>query len=136
MRKQIFGRKFSRGRKSREALFRSELRGIILSGKIITTRAKAKAIQGEIDRLFNLAKRNSLADQRSVLSILGNNREAANILFSKIGVSLGERRSGFTKIINLPARTGDRAEMARLEFTDKIELTKKKVVKAKVEKRK
>jgi large subunit ribosomal protein L17 len=56
MRKMVFGRQLSRGRKSREALFRSLSQQMVVGGKVTTTKAKAKAVQGDLERLVTLAK--------------------------------------------------------------------------------
>lgn len=49
MNKKVFGRKLSRSRPAREALFAQLTRALILNGKIVTTKAKAKAIQGDVE---------------------------------------------------------------------------------------
>ena len=56
MNKKVFGLKLSRSRPAREALFSALSRAMILSGKIVTTHAKAKAIQGEVEKFVTLAK--------------------------------------------------------------------------------
>lgn len=121
MRKRVFGRHLSRGRKARTALFRSQIRALVLSGKIETTKAKAKAIQGQIEKLISLAKKSSVSIRRNVLSELGNDRKTVQKLFFKIAPAFAGRNSGFTRIIPLPKRAGDAAEMARIEWTEKIE---------------
>lgn len=120
MRKMVFGRKLSRGRKSREALFRSLIKALIIYGKIETTKAKAKAIQGDIDKVVMLAKAGSLASGRRVSAFLGNDRKLTEILFGKIAKTFSARPSGFTRMTLLPSRKGDAAEMARLEWTEPI----------------
>jgi len=126
MKKMVFGRKLSRGRKSREALFKSLMEALILHGAITTTKAKAKAIQGDIDRMITLSKKDSVASRRKVSAMLGNNRGLALTVFEKISKAFATRTSGFTKIILLPNRKGDNAEMARLEWSQKISLEEKK----------
>src|SRR4030042_1601010 len=134
MRKMVFGRKLSRGRKAREALFRSLIKALIISGKITTTKAKIKAIQGEIDKLITLSKKGTLSAEKRVSAILGNNRVLAQILSGKIVKAFGTRTSGFTRMTLLSRRKGDAAEMARLEWVEKISLEEKKpVVKTKKE---
>jgi len=125
MRKMVFGRQLSRGRKSRTALFRSLIRALAISGKIVTTRAKAKAIIPQIDKLITAAKKNSISSRRKALSKLGNDRKTVDLLFLKIAPAFKERTSGFTRIILLPRRTGDMAEMVRLEWVEKIETEEK-----------
>ncbi len=120
MRKRVFGRHLSRGRKARTALFRSLIRALVINGKIETTDAKAKAIQAEIEKLVSLVKKGTISIKRNVLSELGNDRKTVEKLFLKIGPAFKGRNSGFTRIIPLPRRTGDAAEMARIEWTEQI----------------
>ena len=120
----VFGRKFSRGKKGREALLRSLVRSIVASNKIVTTKAKAKGIQAQLDKLVTLAKKNTLAGRRQILAYLGNDKKTTDTLVNKIVPSFGERKSGFTRIINLPVRLGDGAKMARLEWVEAIKEVK------------
>ncbi len=121
----VFGRKLSRGRKSREALFKSLIKALVIYGKITTTYAKAKAIIGEVDKIVNTAKENSLLARRRVLGQLGNDRKVTDLIF-KIIPKLTSRQGGYTKIINLPPRRGDMAKMATIEWVDKIATEEKK----------
>lgn len=120
MRKMVFGKKLSRGKKGREALLRSLVRATIISGKVVTTKAKAKAIVGQIDKLITLAKKGTLDSRRRVLAFLGNDRETADRVVNILAPSFSQRNSGYTKIILLPPRKGDGAQMARLEWVDGI----------------
>lgn len=133
MRKKIFGRQFGRDYGSRQALFRNLTRSLILNGKIETTKAKAKAIQGDVDKLINNAKRGGVASQRSVLAKLANDRETLQVLITKLPM-FGSRTSGYTRIIRMPNRAGDQAELARIEFVDKMEAPKVKKLEEKPEK--
>jgi len=120
MRKMVFGKKLSRGKKGREALLRSLVRAVIVSGKVVTTKAKAKAIIGQIDKLITLAKKGTLDSRRRVLAFLGNDREAADKLVNSLAPSFSNRNSGYARIVLLPSRKGDNAQMARLEWVDEI----------------
>ena len=129
MNKKVFGRKLSRSRPAREALFASLTRALILNGKIVTTRAKAKAVQGSVEKMVTLAKKGNIAARRRVLSELDNKREATDILFREVAKAFSVRNSGFTRIISLPRRVGDNAQMVRMEWTEKIEMGEKGKVK-------
>jgi large subunit ribosomal protein L17 len=132
MNKKVFGRKLSRSRPAREALFATLVRSMILNGKIKTTMAKAKAIQGDLEHMITLAKKADIASRRRALAYLDNQRKVADILFQQVGTFFKTRTSGFTRITSLPARRGDNAKMARIEWTEKIELkTKEPKIKVK-----
>jgi large subunit ribosomal protein L17 len=121
MNKKVFGRKLSRSRPAREALFASLAQSLITNGKIVTTRAKAKAVQGSVEKMVNMAKSGTIAARRKVMSKLDNKREAADVLFQKVAKAFPMKNSGFTRIISLPPRVGDNAKMARIEWTEKVE---------------
>jgi len=128
MRKMVFGKKLSRGKKGREALLRSLIRAVIVSGKVVTTKAKAKAIIGQVDKIITLAKKGTLDSRRRVLAFLGNDRGTADRVVNSLAPSFSQRNSGYTKIILLPPRKGDGAQMARLEWTDEVITKNEKVI--------
>jgi large subunit ribosomal protein L17 len=127
MNKRIFGRKLSRSRPAREALFASLAKSLIINGKIETTRAKAKAVQGDLEKLVTLAKSGEVKARRKAVAYLDNAREAADILFQRIAKAFASRTSGYTRIVSLPPRVGDNAPMVRLEWTEKVEISNKKL---------
>ncbi len=133
MLKKVYGAKLSRGGGARKALFRSLIRAMVQSGKITTTKAKAKAIQGQVDRVMTLLKKDELSTRRRLLAMLGNDKETLVSLIEKYQVTTKDRKSGFTRIISLPQRRGDMAKIATIEFVDKAAEIKreKKVKKAK-----
>lgn len=126
MNKRVFGRKLSRSRPAREALFASLAQSLITNGSIVTTRAKAKAVQGSVEKMVTQAKSGTIAARRKVMSNLDNKRNAADILFQKVVKAFTVKNSGFTRIISLPPRVGDNAQMARMEWTEKVEYEVKK----------
>lgn len=87
-------------------------RGLVLEvlrrGKIETTLAKARSVQGEVDKVINLLKEGSLNSRRQLVKILG--REV------KTDKDFSARNSGYTRIVRLGKRLSDAAEMVRLEL--------------------
>jgi large subunit ribosomal protein L17 len=87
-------------------------RGLILEilrhGRIETTLAKARSVQGEVDKVINLQKVGSLNSRRQLVKILG--REV------KTDKDFSARKSGYSRIIRLGKRLSDAAEMAILEL--------------------
>jgi large subunit ribosomal protein L17 len=126
MNKRVFGRKLSRSRPAREALFASLTQSLIINGKIVTTRAKAKAVSASVDKLVTMAKTGTLAARRKVMSKLDNARGATDLLFQKVVKAFPAKTSGFTRIISLPRRVGDNAQVVRMEWTEKVEYESKK----------
>ncbi|OGM29560.1 50S ribosomal protein L17 [Candidatus Woesebacteria bacterium RIFCSPHIGHO2_01_FULL_44_10] len=112
-------KKLGRSRKSRGALFRLLIRALVEHGSITTTKAKAKAIAGDVDKLLSLVAKGDLAAKRMILAKLGNDDKTTRLLFEKYAAITKTRKSGFTKIVRLPARRGDAAKMVKLEFVEK-----------------
>jgi large subunit ribosomal protein L17 len=136
MKKRVYGRKLSRERDTRRALFRALIKALVKYDKIVTTKAKAKAIQGDIDKLVNLAKNDSIQKQRRLFSVLGNDKETAKAFVKRIAPSFKERKGGYTRIINLPRRRGDAAEIVRLEWVKPMPKKEEKIKDEKKSKRK
>jgi len=136
MNKKVFGRKLSRSRPAREALFATLAKAMIVNGKMVTTHAKAKAVQSSVEKMVTLAKKGDVAARRRALSKLDNQKEATEILFQKVAIAFSNKNSGFTRIISLPRRVGDNAKMVRMEWTEKVEyIDNTKKVEAKKEKK-
>jgi large subunit ribosomal protein L17 len=120
MKKKVFGRKFSRDFGSRRALFRALTRAFVLQGSIVTTKAKAKAIAGDVEKMVTAIKKGTLAHVRRVNAIVANDREVLTRFIDDIAPVFSDRAGGYTRIVSLPPRRGDRAEMARLTWTREI----------------
>lgn len=126
MNKRKFGRKLGRGQGARKALFRSITKALVEHGSITTTKAKAKAFQGEIDKLVGLAKEGSIVSRRRVYAKLGNDRKTTDKIFQVVAKAFKDRKGGYTRTINLPSRRGDNAQTVRLEWTEEIGISKSK----------
>jgi large subunit ribosomal protein L17 len=124
MRKKVFGWKLGRNRSSRRALFRSLVRALVAQGAIQTTKAKARAIQGEVDKIMRLVAQDTLTAKRRVLAKLGNDQKTVNKLFNDYQSLTKSRKSGFTRIVKLPQRRGDSAQIVRFEWVEKPEVKK------------
>jgi large subunit ribosomal protein L17 len=124
MRKRVFGKNLSRDRGARHALFRSLTLALIEHGSIRITKAKAKAIQADIDWLVTEAKKSSITSRRKIFSFLANNRVATEKLFGIVKDRFSAQNSGFTKITNLPQRFGDNARVVKFEWSKEAKNTK------------
>jgi large subunit ribosomal protein L17 len=135
MRKRVFGRKLGRNRNSRKALFRSLLRALVINGSITTTLPKAKAVRPEVDRVMGLVAKNNVSAKRRLMAKLGNDGETFEKLVGDYSHLCKGRKSGFTRIVALPKRVGDNAEMAKIEWVrDEAEVKEPKVIEKKVRK--
>ncbi len=118
MRKKVFGKQLSRNRRSRTALFRALMKSMIVKGSIKTTKAKAQAVVGELDKLINLSRDSSIVARREVLARLGNDKDATELLFTKYQALAKSRNSGFTTWSSLGPRKGDAAPMVSISWVE------------------
>lgn len=130
------GRKFGRKRDQRAALLAGLSTQLILNHSIKTTLGKAKELRPHVEKLVTLAKKDTLASRRLIISRLDNNVEAAHYLVDVIVPSVSGRNSGYLRITKEANRRGDNAEMARISFVDEIKEVSApvKVVKKEVKK--
>ncbi|MEB3360429.1 MAG: 50S ribosomal protein L17 [Synechococcales bacterium] len=100
----------------RRALLRSLTTELIRHGRITTTKARAKAVREEADRMITLAKDGSLAARRRALGYMYD-QDLVHALFEGVNERYGDRNGGYTRIIRTVKRRGDSAEMAIIELT-------------------
>ncbi len=113
--------KLSRTSAHRKALVQSLARELFLHERIITTLEKAKAARPVAERMMTLAKKGGLANQRRVVSLLGD-KAIAKKLFENIGPRYRERPGGYTRIVRLmDGRLGDNGSRAVLELVQGTE---------------
>lgn len=100
----------------RRALLRALTTELIRNGRITTTKARAKAIRPEVDRMITLAKDGSLAARRKALGYLYD-KQLVHALFEQVPDRYGDRAGGYTRVLRTVSRRGDNAEMAIIELT-------------------
>ena len=100
----------------RRALLRALTTELIRNGRITTTKARAKAVRSEADRMITLAKDGSLASRRKALGYLYD-KQLVHALFEQAPDRYGDRAGGYTRILRTISRRGDNAEMAIIELT-------------------
>lgn len=107
-------RKFGRVRKVRTALSKSLATALVEHGRITTTVAKAKTLTSTVSKMITTAKKQTLAAQRSLASQLGS--KAVTKLMKEIAPMFKDRKGGYIRVIRLPRRNSDGAEMAVIEL--------------------
>ncbi len=100
----------------RRALVRSLTTELIRHGRITTTKARAKVVRSEADRMITLAKDGSLSARRQALGYLYD-KQLVHALFEQVPSRYGDRQGGYTRILRTVSRRGDNAEMAIIELT-------------------
>lgn len=107
------------GRKSghRKALLDNMATSLIQHKRIVTTVAKAKALQVYVEPLITKSKDDSTNSRRVVFSYL-KNKEAVTELFRTIAPKIADRPGGYTRVLKTGFRHGDGADMALIELVD------------------
>ena len=102
-----------------EVLDRALLRGLttqlIREGRVTTTKARAKALRNEAERMISLAKEGSLAARRRAIGYIYD-KKLVHSLFDKAKERYGDRKGGYTRIVRTVSRKGDNAQMAIIEL--------------------
>ncbi len=106
-------RKLNRAPAHRKALLANLVKELIDHGKVDTTVARAKESARLAERLVTWAKRNDMHARRLVFAVL-QDPNLTEKLFSEIGPKFANRTGGYTRVLKLPPRQGDGADLARL----------------------
>ena len=101
----------------RKALMSNLACQLIEHKRIVTTLAKAKALRVYAEPMITRSKQDNTHNRRVVFSYL-QDKQAVTELFSVIGDKVANRPGGYTRIIKLPRRMGDAADMAMIELVD------------------
>ncbi|OGY99322.1 MAG: 50S ribosomal protein L17 [Candidatus Liptonbacteria bacterium RIFCSPLOWO2_01_FULL_52_25] len=110
------GKKFGRLRGDRRAFLRNLVNDLLRVGKIETTETRAKAIRPVAERLITIAKAQTLASRRLLLSRV-HNVKIMEKLMRDIGPRYAERPGGYLRIVKLgKSRKRDGGRVARIEF--------------------
>lgn len=115
MNKNVFGSKLNRDTNQRMALLKGLVGAIVRSEAIETTEAKAKAVQGLVEKLITKAKRANLSDIREIEKVVAD-PELIQKMTRDIAPRFKTRKGGYTRLIKLGNRVGDNAPMVRMEF--------------------
>ena len=126
MRHQVAGYKLSRTKSSRIALRRNLIKQLFIHERIRTTEAKAAAIRGDAEKMITTARKikeatdaEKVTARRQVAAQLGNNsNDVIKKLFDEIAPRFAERNGGYTRILKLGPRFGDKAEMVLIELVE------------------
>ena len=108
-------KKLNRDTKHRQALFRNQLKQLVIYGSITTTKAKAKQLKRLMDKVVYKAKTDSVASRRNLHRLFGD-RRVVRVLVNEIAPLFKERVSGFTTVTQVGVRKGDNSQMVKVSF--------------------
>lgn len=123
MRHRLAHRKLGRTSEHRKSLLRNQADALLRHERIQTTVPKAKELRPFVERLITIAKR-GLASGDVVRSLHARRLVRRDIadqvivskLFNGIAPRFEKRAGGYTRLLRLGLRQGDKAEMAQVEL--------------------
>ena len=110
--------RFGRRTGHREAMLAEIVCGLIRENHVRTTVTKAKAARRIAEKMVTLGKQDTIAARRNAFSAL-RQRDAVQKLFGDVAPRCRDRSGGYTRILKLYRRAGDRSEIALLEWVDR-----------------
>jgi len=124
MRHHVAGYKLSRSKDQRKALRKVLVKQLFENNRIKTTKAKAKAIRSDAEKLITLAKKSLNAtdvekvNARRLAASRLTDPKVVKLLFDEIAPRFEARNGGYTRLLKLGPRAGDSSEMVILELVD------------------
>ncbi|HHZ82757.1 MAG TPA: 50S ribosomal protein L17 [Nitrospirales bacterium] len=123
MRHRVAHRKLGRTSEHRKALLRNQAEALLRHERIKTTVPKAKELRPFVERLITIAKRGLASGdvmrgvhaRRLVRRDIAD-RAIVSKLFNGIAPRFEKRAGGYTRLLRLGLRLGDKAEMAQVEL--------------------
>ena len=115
MRHQCRVHQLGRPADQRKAMIRGLTTQLIREGRVTTTKARAKALKEEAERMITLAKEGSLSSRRRAIGYIYD-KKLVHALFDKPQDPYGDRQGGYTRIVRTVPRRGDNAQMAIIEL--------------------
>lgn len=128
MRHRMAGRKLGRNSSHRKAMMRNMVTSLFDHEKITTTDARAKELRKLADRLITLGKRGTLHARRQAMEVIQDKKVAAK-LFERLAPRYQERPGGYTRIVKLGLREGDKASLVIIELVEEELVAKPKKTK-------
>ncbi|MDR0800100.1 MAG: 50S ribosomal protein L17 [Endomicrobium sp.] len=101
----------------KRALLRSLAAGLFLHERITTTLPKAKELVSYSEKLVTRAKKADLSAIRAVNGEI-NNKDIVKKVFDVLVPRYKERSGGYTRILKIGTRRGDRASIAVVKLVD------------------
>ncbi len=120
MRHQKTRNKLNRTTSHRKALMRNMATALFRYERIETTAAKARALRPYAERLITLSKRGDLHARRMAATQI-QDHDVLRKLFDDLAERFRTREGGYTRILKLGLRKGDKAPIAFIELVDRAE---------------
>lgn len=115
MRHAVKGRKLATDASHQKAMLANLASQIIKVEKVKTTEAKAKEVRSLVEKLITLGKKGDIASRRRAIT-LSRDKWAVQKIFNELSERYKERAGGYTRILKMGPRQGDRAPMVQIEL--------------------
>lgn len=117
------GRRLSRTKPHREAMLRNLVTSLLEHGSVVSTHEKCVEASKLADRVVHWAKKAQHSPEylsmiQAQLFLSGNNNHLLKRLCGEIAPRYVERPGGYTRVLHLEPRLGDRARQSVLELVD------------------
>jgi large subunit ribosomal protein L17 len=90
---------------------------LLMKGQLQTTLAKGRVVQQTAERLITISATNDLTHRRRLIQ-LTNDRQVTNHLLEKLGPKFKARPGGYTRLVKIGQRLGDRAMKVKLTLVE------------------
>lgn len=132
MRHRVRGKQLSRTTSHRLALRRNQALSLFEHGAIRTTDIKAKELKAFVEKIITIARKNTLAARRAVVSMMNDramadkkdldqlaDKTVVQKLFTEIAPRYVNRPGGYTRIIHISERRiGDAGKQVLLQLVE------------------
>ena len=109
------GKRFGGSAAHQKAIFGNLVASLIAAEGLVTTEGRAKALRPVMEKVITKARKGGVHDHRQVVAFI-RDKDMAHKLFTEIAPRYADRPGGYTRILKLGPRQGDKAPMARIEF--------------------
>lgn len=111
-------RGLGRSSSHRQAMLRNLVTSLIQHESITTTWHKAKEAQSIAEKIISHGKRGTSTSMVAVRKVLFEPTLTVNKVFTELATRYQARPGGYTRVLRIPDRKGDKASAAVLELVD------------------
>lgn len=106
-------RKLGRTTDHRRAMLRAMVTYLLENGQIETTVTRAKEVRAVAEKMITIGKNSDLHSKRQVFAYV-TKEDVAKKVFDEISPKYADRNGGYTRIVKIGPRRGERCRNGRL----------------------
>lgn len=123
MRHRLKRKKLNMDYDRRRAVIKALLRTLLTEGKVETTLARGRYLLSLAEKTITKIRQKDLNAKRTLFKLF-QDQARVNQVVDRLSEQLPKRRGGFLRLRKIKRRRGDNAVVVRIEFVDKIDLTR------------